>query len=150
MGWWSVDIMGGDTPLDVEDAIYDLADIEKYPDDAEPNEVPKEFYTKENVNKIIEETKDLDSFINLQVLAIMMMQVGAVITDDLKQSMITACKKDHWSKSDTERKQKTKALKKALKSYDNINPIIITSKGLFETIFNHVDGGKSGLVNKNV
>lgn len=33
MGSWSYDIMGGDTPLDFEDMIYDICDMVKFDED---------------------------------------------------------------------------------------------------------------------
>lgn len=32
MGWWSKDIMGGDTPLDWEDEFYGICEVEKWPE----------------------------------------------------------------------------------------------------------------------
>ena len=32
MGWWSTDIMGGDTPLDFEDEIFGICGVEKFPE----------------------------------------------------------------------------------------------------------------------
>jgi hypothetical protein len=32
MGWWSYDIMGGDTPLDYESFIYEILKVEKFPE----------------------------------------------------------------------------------------------------------------------
>jgi hypothetical protein len=33
MGWWSKDIMGGDSPLDAKDEIYGICNVEEFGDD---------------------------------------------------------------------------------------------------------------------
>lgn len=158
MGWWSKDIMGGDSPLDFEDEIFGICAVTKFPDDFNfdedtPAELKKEDFER-NLPAILEmlrkqENDDFyDEFaIGFQVLGVLMMKAGAPISDELKAEIRAASETDSWAKEDPERKEIVDGFHKALEAYDG-NPIIIKSRGLFEVIADHLASGKEGLVNK--
>lgn len=174
MGWWSADIMGGDSPLDVEDAFFEIANVEKFPESGGITDISKEEVEK-NMKAFIAEVKrhaikymakkskyPLVYFINRnadyqpeiawQVLAVTAIKVGAKISKPVMKKMIEACENDEWAKhdgEDSEHGSVCNSLKKALQQYDG-SPIIIKSKGLFEVIEKHIEDGNSGLVNKNI
>lgn len=149
MGWWSEDIMGGDAPLDFEDEIFEICDTEKFPEEGGIGKVSAEAL-ENNLDEILAMLERSKDYIGYQVLAVMMMGSGAFISDDVKADMIKGCDDDEWAKDDETRKEKVEALKSAITSYDGKTPVVITSKGLFETIFKHIEDGNEGLVNKNV
>jgi len=136
MGWWSTDIMGGDTPLDFEDTFYDICGVEKFPEGGGMAPLTKADL-ETNLNKImdfLDADKWGESNIGYQVLAVTMLKAGAFISGDLQDFMMQACENDEWAKESDERKIATDGLFNALASYDNEHPIIIKSKGLFEVM----------------
>ena len=142
MGWWSTDIMGGDTPLDFEDAIYDICKIEKFPESGGMAKLTKEDF-KENLNEIVDfldADKWGESNIGYQVLAVLMLKAGAFISGDLQDFMMQACENDEWAQESEERAVATQGLFNALSQYDNETPIIIKSRGLFEVIAEKLRG----------
>lgn len=143
MGWWSTDIMGGDEPLDFQDEIYDLSGIDNDYDIIPKKKFDlnvildhftnKHYYTKSNSNWM-ENTDEGNVF--YQVLGVIMMKSGIVIPDELKEKMIKAAENDEWASEEDERKEKMDSFISTVKSFDG-TPIIINSKGLFETIKNN-------------
>ena len=138
MGWWSEDIMGGDTPLDLEAFIYDALEIEH---DGEIK-IPKEVF---DYHKIIKHLNDRDGDnywlegdtgnIFHQVLGVMMMEVGAPISKPLKAMMITAAKNDEWANNGSlEREERMDRFIYNINHYVG-SPIETKAKGLMETIF---------------
>ena len=145
MGWWSEDIMGGDSPLDLQSFIYDALDINQYPNDDYEKvvKIPKDAFNYEKIIKYLKD-KDADNYyltgddgnIFHQVLGVMMMEVGAPISDELKANMIIAAEQDEWANEDggnEDRKVRMNNFIATLKSY-NGTPTVIISAGLFETI----------------
>ena len=152
MGWWSKELMGGDTPMDFEDEIYGICKTEKYPENWKPGdgavEITRESF-EQNLPEIIEmlekaENNDYyDEYaIGYQVLGIMMMGAGASIDEELKSKIIEASNTDGWAKVDEERKKYVDEFHSALMSYDG-TPVVITAKGLFQTIAEHLADGKT-------
>ena len=153
MGWWSSDILGGDTPLDFQDSFHDLVGIDEgYDNEDDKTSVAdrKMLYEKEDksfVNKAIDGILNRwgcgdpeDAYykeqlsIGYQVLAVEMMACGAKISDELKVLMEFHIPNDEWSHDDQERAGKINQLYEALLSYTGEAPVVISSKGLFETI----------------
>lgn len=135
MGWWSTDIMGGDTPLDFEDQFYDICKVNKYPEKGKRNNLSKEDL-ENNLTEIVnflDENRWGENHIGGQVLAVLMMRAGASISDNLKAAMIEACEEDQWAKEDYERHETINGLISALNAYDG-TPIEIRSRGLFEVM----------------
>jgi len=148
MGRWSWDIMGGDTPLDIQCEIYDVCNIEQYPDiedDAEEVDLLTKEILESNVDKIISEIceKDLEGYL---ILGYMMMERGCKMSSDLKTKILQVCDIDE-DLDIPERLKVITEFKDILESYDN-QAVTLESKGLLEAIFEHIEEGKSGLVNK--
>jgi hypothetical protein len=142
MGWWSTDIMGGDTPLDFEDTFFDICGVEKFPEIGKANELTKEDFAA-HLNEIVDfldADKWGESNIGYQVLAVGMLRAGAFISGDLQDFMMQACENDEWAKENEERAVATQGLFNALSQYDNETPIIIKSRGLFEVMAQKLGG----------
>lgn len=147
MGWWSEDIMGGDTPLDWEDRFYDVCKTKKWDAD-KLNKLTKkrlEKYLPELVRRITEQdyTDNWERNVGYQVLGVMLMEAGAKINGVLKARMIEACRKDEWAEDDNGRKKVCDGLIKALNAYDE-TPIIIKPNGLYEIMEEKLTGEKKG------
>jgi hypothetical protein len=144
MGWWSDDVMGGDTPLDIESFIYDAVGINKYPEDSDEEvRIPSDAFDYKKIVKFLKD-RDGDDYwlkgdtgnIFHQVLGILMMESGAPINKTLKAKMIKAAQQDEWANEDggdEDRKDKMDAFITKVKNYDGTSTII-KSKGLMETM----------------
>ena len=148
MGWWSTDIMGGDSPLDFEDEFYNIAGVIKFPERGSKTKLNKETVEK-NFDKFVSVVKkcDYEPEVGWQVLAVIAIGAGANIPISEMAEMKQACVNDTWAKENNSRKRSVELLLAALNEY-NGTPIVITSKGLFEAINNHISNGNTGLVNK--
>ena len=152
MGWWSHDIMGGDSPLDAEDSIYEICGTEKFPKNFKFGEDQAVEVTAEaleaNLPAILEMLKkdSYEPWIGYQVLGVMLMKSGAAISKELKETILQSVEDDEWGQEDAKRKEILVNFGKAITAYDG-TPIVITPKGLFEVIANHLSEGKEGLVN---
>ena len=135
MGWWSTDIMGGDTPLDFEDAFFDICKVEKFPGEGVHAEISKEDFANhlDEMLECIHKSRS-EQNIGYQVLAVGMLRAGAFISGDLQDFMMQACENDEWAQESEERKLATDGLYNAISSYNNEDPIVIKSKGLFEVM----------------
>jgi len=135
MGWWSTSIMGGDSPLDFEDAFYDIAGVNKFPESGSMTKLNKESVEK-NFDKFVSVVKkcDYEPEVGWQVLAVTAIGAGAKIPVVAMAEMKQACVNDSWAKEDNDRKKSVESLLDVLNEY-NGTPTIITSKGLFE-VFN--------------
>lgn len=145
MGWWSTEIMGGDTPMDWEDHFFTICDADKYDDDGNLIKIKKDVFAKKLkhlVNRI--DIVKHEPQIGWQVLAVMMMEAGAKIPDDIKEQMVLSCETDPWSKENPERKTHTEALKATLNTYED-KPIKFQFKGLFAVIGERLAKDKEGL-----
>lgn len=156
MGWWSKDIMGGDSPLDAKDEIFGICGVEEFGDD-EVRELTKEDFEK-NMPQILEflrEQENNDYYdekaIGFQVLGVLMMKAGAPISPELKQEILDNSQTDSWAKEDMERGEIVENFHVAIEKYDG-TPLVIRSRGLFEAINDHIENGGTGLVNvgKNI
>ena len=134
MGWWSTDIMGGDSPLDFEDEFYDIAAVTKFPESGGKTELSKEVVEK-NFDKFVAAVKKCtyEPEIGWQVLAVVSLNAGIKIPVAAMAEMRQACVNDQWAKEEEKRRETVDSLLSALNKY-NGTPIIITSKGLFEVI----------------
>lgn len=153
MGWWSKDIMGGDSPLDMKDEIFGICEVDEFPEDDSIVSLKKSDFEK-NEEKIIEFLRKQknnpyydERAIGFQVLGVLMMKAGATISEELKAEILENSKTDSWAKEDDERKAIVDNFHQALEQY-NGTPVEIRSKGLFEVINDHLSSGNIGLVNK--
>lgn len=145
MGWWSEDVMGGDTPLDLQSFIYNALDIKQYPDKDYEGEIviPSNVYDYDKIVKHL--AKDDEYWLNgntnnifHQVLGVMMMESGAPISDELKANIIIGAEKDQWANEDGGdelRKKIMDSLIETIKSYDG-TPTKIKSAGLLDKLKN--------------
>ncbi len=152
MGWWSTDIMGGDTPLDWEDYFYSICNVEKFPEGSNGIAPLKKKDIEDNLGAIMAKIEGVNEFydksIAYQVLTVLMMKAGAVIDDDMKKTFTEWIMKDEWAQEEEERMQAIRGLVDALAKYDSKRPVVIKSKGLFQVIAEHIADGKEGLVNR--
>lgn len=148
MGWWSTGILGGDTPYDFKDEIYEICEVEEFDDSTVHHKIPKKTFA-DKLPEILEyiEASDYDKEIGYQVLGVMMMEVGAEIGPELKEKMILAAQEDVWAQEDEERKAVMEQFVQSLRSYESSTPIVIRTPGLFETIAKKMNEGSTGLVN---
>lgn len=145
MGWWSTDIMGGDTPLDFEDTFFDICKVEKFPEGGGMANLSKE-NLEENLGEVIsflEDNRWGEQNIGYQVLAVLMMKAGAFIPESLFGKMTDACHLDDWSHEDADREIAVGGLLKAIEAYDNKTPIIVKSRGLFEVMAEKLENQNS-------
>jgi hypothetical protein len=135
MGWWSTDILGGDTPLDFEDAIYGICETDKFPEGGGIASLTRQSIETSlgEIVSMIEDAGD-DANIGYQVLAVLMLKAGAAIPESLFSRMEDACHTDEWAQENEERRETVQGLLGALQAYDNSTPIVIRSRGLFEVI----------------
>jgi len=149
MGWWSTDILGGDTPLDYEEDIKEIISGGYLTDKditAEQFENMDEVFVNNKIDTIAQ-TKDEKS-IAYQVLAVIGMRVGARISMQLKILMLSHIRQDEWQHEDYDRRVIIENLMNTLKTYDGTAPVKINSKGLLEVYAEHRANGKTGLINK--
>ena len=138
MGWWSCDVMGGDTPLDLQGDLYDALGVEQYPDDdsCTENELKPEHFTEEAVEKYIDDAvqQNDEEYLQLalQVLAYKGMEVGADISP-WKYSITHAIITDEWAKPDEESRVIMSNFLGTVREYKG-EPITLKSKGLFEVM----------------
>ena len=95
MGWWSKDILGGDTPLDYEEDIKEIISggyLTNNDVTAEQFENMDEVFVNNKIDSIAQ-TKDEKS-IAYQVLAVIGMRVGAGISMQLKILMLSHIRQD--------------------------------------------------------
>ena len=137
MGWWSEDVMGGDTPLDLEAFIYDALEIEH---DGEIK-IPKDKFDYKKIVKFLKKREGNDYWLkgdtgNIfhQVLGVMMMEVGAPIDKKLKAKMIKAATNDEWANEGVlDRQERMDRFIYNLNHYVG-SPLEIKTKGLIHTI----------------
>jgi hypothetical protein len=127
--------MGGDNPLDFEDEFFGICEVEKFPENGVHNKLTKENFAK-HLDEMLEyiHKSGSDQNIGYQVLAVGMLRAGALISGDLQDFMMQACENDEWAQVSEERKLATDGLYNAISSYNNEDPIIVKSKGLFEVM----------------
>jgi hypothetical protein len=139
MGWWSTDILGGDTPLDWEDEFYGISKVDKFggAEKGKINYIPKDVLEQRQFefSDLLDAASNYtEPGIGYQVLAVMMMRAGASIDPVVKGKMVAAALGDQWAKEDSEREETIHGLVKALSQYDGQTPILVKSKGLLEVM----------------
>ena len=124
MGWWSDDIMGGDSPLDWKADICDVMkgknSFSKYGDD--------DLFTgkmiQENLDKILKKiAKGYDEEerqIGLQVLGCMVLSSGAKIPAKVRNQIIKAAEEDIWMKENLENRGRAKKIKEFIKDMKTV------------------------------
>ena len=150
MGWWSADVLGGDTPLDMMWAFEDHFDLGRgrlYPLDdwsERTRTAIKESIERDKngfwqaVNKAKEMAGCEGTEVALQVGAVIWLNSGADMSMAVKKIFIKAAKNDVWANEgdeydNTERKAVMENLKNAIRGYTGV-PILVNSEGLLEVI----------------
>ena len=145
MGWWGTSIMDGDSPLDIEDALYESMGVDKWPKDSEPGdktpELPDETFELTHIvnflsaNPWIKNGNGYDDLnIFYQVIGYHMLERGMKIDKYLQEKIIEACDDDYWSKYDNERYQQIQGFKKYIEENKG-EKVKLSSKGLLEKLF---------------
>jgi len=75
--------------------------------------------------------------VGLQVLGVMMMEVGAKINRKNKELILKAARKDEWAKGDLARKTHIKNFISALKSYTGRKPVLLPTETLGQVFAKH-------------
>jgi len=150
MGWWSEDIMGGDTPLDFQSFIYDKLKIDH--GQRTKIQIKKAFQgmsetqllrmipsivTKMGCGEPGSDFHNDHTSIGYQVLALEMMSCGVRIQPSLFKQMEKWIPQDLWALECDTRNSKVDFLLKKLYSYDGV-PVRIESKGLLEVFHDRI------------
>ncbi|MHA2180588.1 MAG: hypothetical protein ACXAAH_04100 [Promethearchaeota archaeon] len=157
MGSWSYCILGNDDIYDYLNAfIYtcasnltekeyeDFGDIEKFED------VPlkyRKYVIDKNINNLINLVKEDPRIDGYLALGVFITQNGATLTDDVKQFILENVIDEDDRFFDTsgweQRKKHLADFREKIKNYSG-EPQEYESKGLFETISNHIKKLRSG------
>lgn len=99
MGWWSDDIMGGDTPSDCFSTICETVGV-KY-DGSNPGVFTAEV-ANENLDKLTElaEKEESEFIIMRQVIGFKLMMAGAKMPARIRELAIIAAQDDEWVKEE--------------------------------------------------
>ncbi len=150
MGWWSTDILGGDSALDWKSALYNKIDIQ-YEDNfgyrtLKPNDMSNKTqnnliqYVLESTQTTFDNWGECDSrSIAMQVIALMVIESGAKVTKKNKKELSKWIKLDDWATEDDERKDNIDDLLSVIKEYDS-TPMIYQGKGLFQKLAETISG----------
>lgn len=131
MGWWSKQIMGGDTPLDVECSIMDAIGIDVTEITDADNPRIADLLTKQQ-NELFTHVAEYES-IGHQVLGFWMIKTGATFNEGMVEKIIESAKKDEWSHTDNDRMSEITSFCTVLEHYDG-TPVEIPQTGLFDAI----------------
>ena len=152
MGWWSADILGGDTPLDMMWTFEDFFSLDRgalYPLEAWTKETRSKvkFYIesdRDGFYEAIDRAKriagDNGEEVATQVAAVIWLNSGAHMNGAAKNSLIKAARNDVWANEgdNTERKAVMDTLIKHIRNYDG-GWLTVNSEGLFEVISKKLD-----------
>tara|TARA_B100000963_G_C22579751_1_gene650235 strand:- start:346 stop:831 length:486 start_codon:yes stop_codon:yes gene_type:complete len=150
MGWWSTDILGGDSALDWKSALYNKIDVQ-YENNfgyrtLKPNDMSSKTqnnliqYVLDSTQKSFDDWGECDSrSIGMQIIALMIIESGAKITNKNKKELIKWIKKDEWAEENDERKDNINDLLSAIKKYDS-TPMIYQGEGLFQKLAERIYG----------
>lgn len=143
MGWWSDDILGGDSPLDIHGFLTDKAGLDyndlPYPGQPLTGEqaaavariLPAD---AAGVDALLAPFEKFDKPVARHVLAVVWMQSGAPMPDDVRAVLIAACDQDDegWA-GNPDRVEKRTALAARIRDYTG-EPQPTPSTGLFDSI----------------
>lgn len=143
MGRWSWTIMGSDSALDLESHICETCDIDLFSEEESEE-------TNSNAKESLEQHKDellaiLENDDDMLVLCVVFMRYGAAISKEMKKQALRDAKslEKHWPETNN-----LDEFIATLKVYDNQTPTEIASQGLFDSIFEAIGKGETGLINK--
>lgn len=143
MGAWSETIMGNDTNADAELDIADWAKLTAGDCLSSWYEYPTE--NREKLSAITGETwrdyltsidDETTRYATAQAAAVMIMQVGAILPEEVKSVAIASCENEeleNWSNPE-KRKAHLDNFIENINTYDNKTPTVLPEEGLFEVI----------------
>lgn len=133
MGWWDSGIMGGDTPLDYQDAIHDILGIgyDENPASAQlPDSKLRDIISHAESNGWLE----FEPWIFWEVLAAIIMGAGAAMPEDIRANAVSAVDNeiasdaiDNWKKP-AERRARLGELRQAVEAYNGM-PVTLNETG---------------------
>jgi len=125
MGWWSTNINGGDTPMDIEGALCDFMGLDQEADDFDgvvesgklTTEVVYAFLGNKG-SKIIKSMHKSDELsILYSVLGELLMEAGATINEEFRALIIEHANTDTWAEESPERRVIIEEFCEAMESY---------------------------------
>ena len=135
MGSWSVDILGGDTPLDYLDEISEKIGVKSLYVNKDESVESVRAKLEQLIPEIDAETIfDSDSYehwIGYQVLAVKLLEYGVILSDKTKEVLISHIEQDDWD--EIERVEKVNELIESVKNHGT-EPTKVKSRGLFEVL----------------
>jgi len=158
MGWWSKDILGGDTPLDMiwsfekqfnTESLYPLENWSGYTRTKVKQSIEND---KKGFWKAVKHAEEMAGYegtqIALQVAAVLWLNSGAKMDGLHMGAFIKAAQEDKWAKEDEERKAVMDNLIENIKNYYEAQQkgmtdvfITVSSEGLLEKIDKHICKG---------
>jgi len=158
MGWWSACILGGDTPYDAHGFIWgkalELSNSDIQYDDLETAfehdcDLLRQILSESTIRVLFDDilTRGYTKSIYSQVLALMIIESGAALPNDIRQNLLTEISKDDWAEKDGERALYITDLLHRVEHYQDGEKHKIPQTGLFESMFSFKDGAAGQLSN---
>lgn len=145
MGWWGFGPMEGDAPLDCECEIASAVGLDLMGD------APLVISSTRQIETVLSKLEGFSDvanpdYIAWHALAVMIMRGGGPLLT-IRDRVLQAIDDDVWAKSSAERLAAMQAFRVSVENYVDGRAYDQPAKGLFETIYQHMNSGKSGLVN---
>lgn len=151
MGWWSCAILGGDTAYDAHGWVWDMvlevagSSYEEaiYDDDFQvfnhQQDILRDGLTEEVITEAISKLPEHpDSDIYAQVLALMLMESGAIFPEQARKELLSYAANDEWAKEDQQRALYVLDLCRRIENYEDGKAIEVPSVGLFDKMLGGV------------
>jgi hypothetical protein len=143
MGWWSTEINGGDTPMDIEGCLASFMGLNQ-DEDADADEwltpVSSGWLTMEVVEAFLEKETDLldesidhnETSILFTVLGALLMEAGAAIPEDFRKRITVHARHDTWAETSEERKVVIEEFIETLENYVDGTPTELARGSFFD------------------
>jgi 8-oxo-dGTP diphosphatase len=151
MGWWDASVMGGDSPMDWEGTLCELAG--GHYDDDSGGHVYTRPQLESNLDQLLDHiaSSSDEPHIGFQVLGFMALKVGAELTSEARNMIIAAAESDPWAAEDSrERKAHMRDLIERIQAHKAGEKIEVPSKGLVEALHRQLAGDRFGPVRVGV
>jgi hypothetical protein len=156
MGWWSANILGGDTPYDAHAWVWDRCfeliedpdrdygwtlDQKWSPFDHNRKEL-RDILTLENIRVLVLELDELkhDRDVYAQVLALMILESGSPMPPEVRKRLLELCADDEWAQEDEERALYVLDLCRRIQTYSDGEIHDIPTKGLMSKLSEQILG----------
>lgn len=139
MGWWDCGIMGGDTPLDYQNDIHDMLGIghDRRPAAGQLSDSKlRDVIAHAESKGWMQEGPQDEPWLFWEVLAVIIMEAGAAMPDDIRASAVAAADAElasgcaNW-KRPGERRERLGEFRRAVEAYDG-TPVFLSETGLLE------------------